>query len=292
MAIKLLRTLIAISEKGNFNGAADQVCVTPAAVSQQMKKLEEVLKLELFDRNRRTPELTLAGKVLIPRAREIVRNYDSMVSDLQNESPISGEFTIGAVSSTLSTLLPVSIKSLLNDYPAIHIRLITAPSHDLLPQLDRGAIDAAIMSKPLQLRNHLKWQAFAEEEMVLICSKELESDDPFELLETNPYIRMTRHTLVGVLADDVLQDTHLNIQDTMELESLESVTSMVSHNLGVAIVPKPCVADSRYEALKMIPIGKETRSREMGILSRQDNLKFRMVDRLLESLLMIIEESN
>ena len=56
MGIKFLRTLIAISEKGNFSDAADQVCVTPAAVSQQMKRLEEMLEVELFDRNRRTPE--------------------------------------------------------------------------------------------------------------------------------------------------------------------------------------------------------------------------------------------
>ena len=290
MAIKLLRTLIAISEKGSFNCAADQICITPAAVSQQMKKLEEIFNLELFDRSRRTPNLTLAGKALIPRAREIVRNYDEMVNDLQNELPISGEFTIGAVSSTLSSLLPASIKALLHDYPEIHIRLITATSHDLLHQLDRGAIDAAIMSKPLQQRNHLKWQTIAVEDMVLICSNELTSNDPIKLLETNPYIRVTRHTLVGVLADDVLHDTHLNIQDTMELESLDSVTSMVSHNLGVAIVPRPCVMDPRYDGLKMIPIGKETKCREMGILSRQDNRKFRMVERLLESLLVIIDK--
>jgi DNA-binding transcriptional LysR family regulator len=290
MAIKFLRTLIAISEKGNFSDAADQVCVTPAAVSQQMKRLEEMLDVELFDRNRRTPELTLTGKVLVPRAREIVRSYDSMLNDVKNEYPMSGEFTIGTVSSSLAILLPVSIKALLNNYPEIHIRLLTAPSHDLLPQLDRGAIDAAIMSKPLQLRNHFKWQTFAEEDMVVMCSKELESNDPFELLKNNPYIRMSRHTVVGVMSDDILQDANINIPDTMELESLESITNMVSHNLGVAIVPRPCVMDARHSNLKLISIGSATQSRVMGILSRQDNLKFRMVDGLLDSLKSTIKE--
>jgi DNA-binding transcriptional LysR family regulator len=291
MGIKFLRTLIAISEKGNFSDAADQVCVTPAAVSQQMKRLEEMLEVELFDRNRRTPELTLTGKVLVPRAREVVRAYDSMLKDVENEYPMSGEFTIGTVSSSLATLLPVSIKTLLSNYPEIHIRLLTAPSHDLLPQLDRGAIDAAIMSKPLQLRSHFKWQTFAEEDMVVMCSKELQSNDPFELLKNNPYIRMSRHTVVGVMSDDILQDANVNIQDTMELESLESITNMVSHNLGVAIVPRPGVMDVRHEGLKLISIGSATQSRVMGILSREDNLKFRMVDGLLDSLKNTIDES-
>jgi DNA-binding transcriptional LysR family regulator len=207
-----------------------------------------------------------------------------MLNDVKNEYPMSGEFTIGTVSSSLAILLPVSIKALLSDYPEIHIRLLTAPSHDLLPQLDRGAIDAAIMSKPLQLRNHFKWQTFAEEDMVVMCSNELESNDPFELLKNNPYIRMSRHTVVGVMSDDILQDANINIPDTMELESLESITNMVSHNLGVAIVPRPCVMDARHSNLKLISIGSATQSRVMGILSRQDNLKFRMVDGLLDSL--------
>lgn len=290
MPIRFFKTLIAISEKGSFSEAASRVCVSPAAVSQQMKRLEEILQVELFDRNKRTPELTPVGRTLIPRAREIVRNYESMVTDLKSEAPMSGELTIGAVSSSLSTLLPVSIKTLLQEYPEIHIRLLTAASHDLLQQLDRGAIDAAIMGRPQQLRANLKWQTFAEEDMVVLCSKELPCNDPFELLLNNPYIRMTRHTFVGVLADDILNDAKLYIQDTMELESLENVASMVSHNLGVAIVPRPCVMGPPYDHLKLVSLGAVTKSRSMGIVSRHDSLKSAMLDRLMGALLTTINK--
>ncbi len=292
MAIKFLRTLIAISEKGNFSAAADQVCVSPAAVSQQMKKLEEILDISLFERNKRTPELTAAGKALVPKAREIVRGYDAMLSNANNQDAMRGELTLGAVSSSLTSLVPIAIKALLHDYPEIHIRLITAPSHDLLPQLDRGAIDAAIMSKPLQLRHHLKWQTFAQEEMMVMCSTELSSNDPLELLKNNPYIRMSRHSVVGLMVDDILQDYKLNLSDAMELSSLDNITSMVSHNLGVAIVPRPCVLDPHYEGVKFIPlpqatsatINAKTVSRSMGILSRQDSSKVSMLDGLLHTL--------
>ncbi len=289
MPIKFLKTLIAISEKGNFSEAADRVCVTPAAVSQQMKRLEEVLDVDLFVRDKRTPELTQAGKTLIPKAREIVRAYDSMLHDLKTESAMSGELTIGAVSSSLAMLLPMSIKSLLSKYPEIHIRVITAPSHDLFPLLERGAIDAAVMSQPSHLRHHFKWQMFAEEEMVVICSKELDSDDPIELLMNNPYIRMSRQALAAIVADDILHEAKLNIQDVMELDSIENVVSMVSHNLGVAIVPRPSVVDPSYQGLKMIPL-KAKHSRVMGVLSKQDNAKFNMVDALLAALVETIHE--
>lgn len=290
MPIKFLKTLVAISEKGSFSEAADRVCVTPAAVSQQMKRLEEVLDVDLFDRDKRTPELTQTGKALVPKAREIIRAYESMLHDAKTESPMSGDFTIGAVSSSLAMLLPMSIKSLLSDYPEIHIRVLTAASHDLLPLLERGAIDVAVMSKPFHLRHHFKWQMFAEEQMVVICSKELSSDDPIELLTNNPYIRITRLALAGVIADDILQDAKLNIQDAMELDSIENVVSMVSHNLGVAIVPRPCVMDSSYTGLKLLPL-KTSHSRVMGILSRQDNVKFRMANGLLDALMKTIQKA-
>ncbi len=290
MPIKFLKTLIAISEKGTFSEAADRVCVTPAAVSQQMKRLEEVLDVDLFDRDKRTPELTQSGKALIPKAREIIRAYDAMLHSVKNESPMSGEFTIGAVSSSLAILLPLSIKLLLSEYPEIHIRVLTASSQDLLPLLERGTIEAAVMSKPLHLRSHLKWQMFAEEDMVVICSKAVSSDDPIELLTNNPYIRVTRQVLAGVVADDILYDAKLNIQDSMELDSIANVVSMVSHNLGVAIVPRPCVIDSSYHDVKLVPL-KTSYSRTMGVLSRQDNVKFKMVEGLLGALIKTIEKT-
>ncbi len=290
MPIKFLKTLIAISEKGTFTEAADRVCVTPAAVSQQMKRLEEVLDVDLFDRDKRTPELTHSGKALVPRAREIVRAYEAMLHSVKSESPMSGEFTIGAVSSSLAILLPLSIKLLLSEYPEIHIRVLTASSQDLLPLLERGTIEAAVMSKPFHLRSHFKWQTFAEEEMVVICSKALSSNDPIELLTNNPYIRVTRQALAGVVADDILYDAKLNIQDSMELDSIGNVVSMVSHNLGVAIVPRPCVIDSSYHDVKLIPL-KSRYSRVMGVLSRQDNVKFKMVDGLLDALMKTIAKA-
>lgn len=56
MPVRFFKALIAISEKGSFSEAASRVCVSPAAVSQQMKRLEEILQ--------RTPELTLVGRTL------------------------------------------------------------------------------------------------------------------------------------------------------------------------------------------------------------------------------------
>ena len=290
MSITLLRTLVAIAERGSFQAAADQVCVSPAAVSQQMRTLEDLVQAELFDRSRRTPQLTRQGLSIIPKARDILHAYDEMIGSLRPGGELVGDLTIGAVSSSISNLVPRSIKELMQVYPAVHIKVVPDQSHELLLQIDRGDLDAAIMSEPDRLRSHLKWQPIARETMMLICARDVTGDDVVSLLRDRPYIRMSRQAWVSELADDLLQELKLDIRDAMELDTLESVSRMVAHDLGVAIIPLPCLPDESTEGLRFLPVGNPPRDRVMGILSRQDSPKFKLIDRLWEAAMTAASE--
>lgn len=290
MTISLFKTLIAIHETGSFSGAAEKVCVTHAAVGQQMRRLEVSFKVTLFDRSEKRPRLNQLGKALVPKAQAVILAYETIFDDLTGDPRMIGELNLGAVPSTIRGLIPKSVKRLVELYPDLHVRVVPDLSPNLHEQVERGSLDAAVMSAPMRVSKNLYWMPFVEEKLVLLTSPEVTDTDPVRILATLPYIRHTRQAAVGMLAEEWLSNNNIAVRDAMEMGSLDNLSSMVAHNLGVSVVPNICVPDIIFESLNKIPLGPTTASRTLGILTRSDCSKMRLVQRLLEQICSTVAE--
>ncbi len=249
-----------------------------------MKRLESSLGVDLFDRNRGTPQMNSLAKALVPKARDVVSAYETILDDLTGDGQLNGELTLGAVPSTIRALVPLSVRELVLIYPKLHIRVVPGLTSEMLEQVERNAIDCAILSDPGNLEPYLNWVPFAEEELVLLTSADVMVKDPLKILATTPYIRHTRRAAVGLLADQWLNQHNVSVKASMEMESIESLTSMVAHNLGVSIVPDVSVPDAIFSTLRKIRLPKPRQSRTLGVVSRVDNGKMRLIERLTEQL--------
>lgn len=288
MTISLLKTLVAIAEQGSFGAAADSVNVSHAAVGQQMKRLEAVLQVSLFDRTKRSPELNQLAKALVPKAQKLIYSYDTLLDDLVGEAQLFGELTLGAVPSSIRELVPLSIKELVYSYPALHVRVVPGLSGALYTQVERGVLDAAILTQPPRVAANLTWRPFVEEELILLTPAEINGNDPVRLLKEMPYIGLERQAVMGELIQEWLLRNNISIRTAMEMESLESVTNMVSHNLGISIVPNSCVPDPIFKKLRKIRLPSTPGFRVLGLLARSDCSKGRLIDKLLEQVERII----
>jgi DNA-binding transcriptional LysR family regulator len=242
----------------------------------------------LFDRSNRTPKLNQLGKALIPKARVVVLSYETLLDDLTGDADLFGEFTLGAVPSAIRGLVPLSIKALMLTYPKLKVRVVPGLSADLQTLIESGALDAAIISEPTRVESNVNWQPFVKEELVLLTSKEVVDDDPIRLMEQMPYIHHTRRGAVGKLVEDYLKRNKITVHYSMEMESLESLTSMVSHNLGISIVPNACVPDPIFSELKKITLPSEPGCRVLGMLTRSDCAKIHLANRLLQQIIETI----
>jgi DNA-binding transcriptional LysR family regulator len=289
MSIRMLKTLIAVEDHGTFGAAAGAVFVTHAAVSQQMKALEQMWDVAIFDRSRRTPVFTPTGRALVAKARDVVRDYDSLVASVTGSDGLTGNILLGAVSTTLTGLVPLSIASLKSAFPDLLVRVMPGLTHQLLRQVERGTMDVAIISHPGTLSPVFEWAEIATEPLQILTSENTPIDDPITLLRTNPFIRFSREAVVGTMIESWLQDNKIQVRDIMELENLDAISSMVLSNLGVSIVPRPCVQPMTSLPLRHIPLPKGGPVRRLGLVSRANSRKNRVIDEIHAALMQAVQ---
>jgi DNA-binding transcriptional LysR family regulator len=273
MSIRHLITLVAIADKGSFFEAADAVFITQAAVSMQMKALEEELGLTLFDRTKRPPLLNDIGLALVPKARVIVRSYEQFMQASATREDFAGNLRLGAVPTIFTGILPSALVSLRDSVPQLHIAVSSGLSSSLVQQVERGSIDAAIISEPPHERTGLNWTAFGKEELVLIAPLDSANLSPEKLLESNPFIRFNRSAWVGKMIEDYLNEQGIIVNETMELNTLEAISTMVHYGLGVSVVPRRKISYPGSLALKQLSFSKNAPYRNLGVIEREDNPK-------------------
>ncbi|WP_374568101.1 LysR family transcriptional regulator [Ideonella sp.] len=143
--IDLLRTFVAIAETRTLGRAAGKVGRTQAAVSMQVKKLEEMLNQPLLNRTGRGVALTLHGERLLGHARTILRHHDAAVADVSGAG-LSGTLRFGCPDDYAAAFLPQILRSFAGLHPQVFVEVYCAPTPRLLEQLARHALDLALIS--------------------------------------------------------------------------------------------------------------------------------------------------
>ncbi|MBS6211251.1 MAG: LysR family transcriptional regulator [Proteus hauseri] len=146
LELDLLRTFVAVVDGNTFAAAAESVCRTQSAVSQQMQRLESLLGKELFARQGRNKTLTEAGTQLLNYARRILRLNDEACLSLMHEE-IDGILKIGSPDDTANTILPELLARFSGAYPRLIMEIIVKRSPFLMSMLENNELDLAISTE-------------------------------------------------------------------------------------------------------------------------------------------------
>ncbi|MGR4068665.1 LysR family transcriptional regulator [Billgrantia sp. C5P2] len=146
MDMDLLRTYIAVVDTGSLTRAARHVHRTQAALSMQMKRLEEQAGCSLFFKEGRNLELTNDGKRLVSYARRLLALHDEALVQLRTDAALP-TLRIGSPDDYAQSLLPLLVNTIHDQYPNVQLQLICAPTTKLRNLLDGGALDLAILTR-------------------------------------------------------------------------------------------------------------------------------------------------
>lgn len=147
--ITTLRSFIAVADLGGVTKAAGFLNLTQSAVSMQLKRLEELLGLSLFDRTGRKIMLTASGEHLLGYARRMVALNDEAVRRLSDQE-FEGEITLGVPHDILYPTIPTVLKKLRATYPRIKVNVVNENTSELLPGFEKGEFDLILATEPKQ----------------------------------------------------------------------------------------------------------------------------------------------
>jgi DNA-binding transcriptional LysR family regulator len=249
MEIRQLRAFTAIAELGTFTAGAKRVHVTQAAISMQIRQLENELGAKLFVRAPRRVMLTEAGEKLLQRARQILRDHDAAVDEIAELAGAEhGRLRIGSASAMVTTdVLPKLLQDLRHEHSGAEVTVSSGTSESLVHQILGGELDLAFVSLPVEARG-ITTERLSQDQLVAVASPRHRLAKQRTI---SPYSLAGEKLILGErggntrrLIDQFFAQAGVTLQVSMELSRQAAIRRMVEADMGVGIVPLQTVAES------------------------------------------------
>ena len=259
MDLLQLEHFLAVAEEGNFTRAAERVCRTQPAVSQSIKKLEDEIGAPLFARDVHDITLTDAGNTLLEYAQRMVKLRDDAMRRLAELRNLDqGTLSIAAHESAAVYLLPGPLRGYLDRFPSIRVGIYRSRLDEIPRQVMDREVDIGFV-KDQPAFHELHSILIHSDEMVLVASP----NHPLarrervrvEDLGDQPFVL---HHVCSTTQQKILRlfESHqTRCRIAAELWSFENIKNFVRQEVGLAIVPRVCVAQEIVAgALAEIPV--------------------------------------
>lgn len=265
----MLRTLQAVARTGSFAAAAEKTALTQAAVSLQMRGLEEALARQLFDRRARQVAFTREGREICAKVERILELIDELPA--RADDAIRGSVIIGAVVSVIGAL-SLAVAHLKTQHPELEVRLTSARSNELAQMVEAGEVDFAVVVGSPDGTPHeaLVWTPLYEEPLMLVASRATAGDDARQILRERAFLRFDRRVPTGVVIDRALKTLDIAPLEYLELNSIETIVSLVRNDVGVSVLPALHSGNWQHDPnLRLIALPGAPFMRTVGMIHRR-----------------------
>lgn len=262
MTLTELRYIVAVARERHFGRAAEGCFVSQPTLSVGVKKLENELGTQIFERGGNEVSLTPIGEQLVAQAQRILDEVNSLKSlATQGRDPLVGPLKLGVIYTIGPYLLPRLVRQMIRQHPEMPLMLAENYTTKLLEQLRSGELDAAVMAEPFDTTG-LDIAPLYDEEFVVALPR----DHPWAERKEIPSKDLHQETmlLLGIghcFRDHVMEvcpeaaryaQNSEGIQRTVEGSSLETIRHMVASGLGVTVLPRLAVSGPAADPLLVI----------------------------------------
>lgn len=289
MDLRQLNALVAVAEHGSFSAAARALHTVQSNVSTHVARLERELGATLIDRASGT--LTAEGEVVVARARRIHSELEALSADVASlHDEVSGAVRIGVIGTTARWLVPGLMSRMTATHPKVHVVVVDATTSSLLPQLESGRLDVAVINLPLNDPD-ISTQPLFEEDHVLVAPTGHPFFDRDELDLTElagiPVLLEPQGTHFRDHLDEEAAAAGLELVPQAEVDGMRLLASLAFQGFGAALVPASAAPGRINTDWKRIRVNGLQR-RSVGLARRSRGLLSAPARALCEALLEVV----
>ena len=296
MTLTELKYIVAVARERHFGRAAEACFVSQPTLSVAIKKLEEELAVQLFERGSTEVAVTPVGEQIVEEAQRVLEQTNTIREIAQQgRNPLAGPLRVGVIYTIGPYLLPHLIRRMIADAPEMPLILQENFTAKLLESLRQGDIDVALLADPFPDAG-LMTQAVYEEPFVVavpkkhswarrkaIASTELKNQTML-LLGTGHCFR--DHVLEVCPELSRYSQATGGIQKTFEGSSLETIRHMVASGIGITVLPVMALPENREDGLlKYVPFERPAPVRRVSLAWRKSYPRRKAIEALRAGIL-------
>ena len=254
-----MKAFVILAESSSFNNAAKLLNITQPALTRRIKKMEEDLHIQLFERTTRKVTLTKAGKRLLPEARELIKKFDETLFNIRDMNAYHrGMVTLACIPTAVFYFLPLAIGKFNELYPNIKVRILEQGTNNCMESVLCNESDFGINMNNVT-NSSIDFTPLVNEPFVLACRR----DHPLakkQLVEWQDRL----------LIEQQLADKPWKLDWFYEVRHLSTSLGLVEAGLGISALPGLAMPHAPYSSIIGIPLVEPVIRRTLGIIRRKD----------------------
>ena len=296
MTLTELKYIAAVARERHFGRAAETCHVSQPTLSVAIRKLEDELGVQLFERGSTEVSVTPVGRQIVEQAMRVLEQTNTIREIArQGKDPLAGPIRLGVIYTIGPYLLPHLVKRMIAEAPQMPLILQENFTVKLLEALRQGEIDVAVLADPFPDAGLVTQGVYDEPFVVAVprnhpwarrkaLSSEEIKDETMLLLGTGHCFR--DHVLEVCPELSRFSQAGGTIQRTFEGSSLETIRHMVASGIGITVLPVMARPEHNDDGLlRYVPFQPPAPSRRVSLVWRKSFPRLAAIEAVRQAIL-------
>ena len=245
-----LKAFVTLSRTLHFAKTAEEINISPSALSRIISRLEEENGTELLDRSNRKVELTPNGRLFAEFAKETLERHSDMQASFEGDrNKISGTLHVYASVTACYVILPLFIKKLSEKYPGIQLAIETGDPAGAIPAVREGRASLAVAAIPEDGLSYMETISLKRSPLIFAAKNDSDFDvagSPQDIISSVPLI-LPKTGLARRRFDEWTKSRNVKPVIAAETEGNEAILALAQLGLGIGLVPQIVLESGRYQ---------------------------------------------